>query len=132
MKTQLPLVVMLAVLAGCSPYAGTYHADARLIPGAEESTREGYTLADYRERVSGGKEVLTLERGGRFTWNTGSAVNEGTWRVEDGTLYLREDTYNGTPIESGLHKDRTWRVDPDGSFVRTRSADSIELVYTKQ
>ena len=133
MKIPAFMIALLALVSGCSPYAGTYYADARLIPGKQGSNEPGYTLADIQEKVAEGKRSLLLERGGRFTWNTGTAVNEGTWRIEGDTLYLREDKYNGTPIQAALRKDRVWRIDPDGSLVNegAYSHYGVEVVYAK-
>lgn len=133
MKAQLVPLILLGLLAGCSPHAGAYHAGARLVPGTEESQEPGYTLADIQQKLAEDNRTLTLESGGRFTWNTGSAVNKGTWRVEDGQLYLREDYNNDTYIQPALQKDRVWRVDPDGSLVNAGlyGAYNVEIVYTK-
>jgi len=132
------LLVMAAcvlVLAGCgSGLAGTYQGDARLISGKEESTEPGCSLAEVQARVRAENRTLTLERGGRFVWNTGDAVNEGDWRVEGSTLFLREDTSNGVHIQPALRKDRKWDIGEDGVIVNTGAyrAYNLEEIYTRR
>ncbi len=133
MKIWMPLLALLLALSGCSPRAGTYYATARLIPGHEGSNDPGYTLEDIQGKVSGGKRSLVLEGNGRYTWNTGSAVNEGRWRIESGKLYLRDDIANGVTLSEAMQLDRVWRADPDGSMVNDGSYShyGVEVVYAK-
>ncbi len=47
----LTLFCVMLVAAGCgSELAGTYKADARLVPGKAESGEPGYTLEEIRKR----------------------------------------------------------------------------------
>ncbi len=128
------LFCLIIVIAGCgSGLAGTYTADARLVPGKTDTGEPGYTIDEIRARLAQENRTLALQRSGRFVWNTGSATNEGTWRVEGNTLILREDIYNGTPIGSALRKDRNWSISENNELITgSYSAYNIEEFYSKQ
>jgi len=128
----MPLV---QVLVGCgSQLAGTYVGDARLLEGRTESSEAGYSLDEMRAKIAAEGRKLTLERNGRFTWNTGSAVLEGTWRVDGDTLFIRDDTYDGRKIGSALQKDRVWKIGGDGELIYTGRYNqyNLEVVYKKE
>jgi hypothetical protein len=128
----ISLACVMVLVAGCG-MAGTYKADARLVPGKAETGESGYTLDEIRARIAQGNRTLTLQSGGRFVWNTGSATNEGVWRVEGNTLILREDIYDGNPIGSALQKDRQWVIRNDNEIISgSYSAYNIEEFYSKQ
>lgn len=113
------LIAFPLLISACSsPYAGAYRADVRVMKGREPTNEPGYTLEEVRARVREENRTLHLKKNGRFVWNTGDAVNEGTWRVEGNTLYLLEDTYDGTPIQSALQREREWTINAAGEIVR--------------
>jgi len=128
------LACIVVTVAGCSSrWAGEYTGDARLMPGKEETGTPGYTLDEIRTRIAGDNRSLTLRGNGRFEWHTGSAINEGTWRVEGDTLILRDDISNGNRIVPALRSDRRWRITAPGGFVTgTYTAYNIEEVYTRR
>ncbi len=127
------LFCLMLVTTGCgSGLAGTYKADARLVPEKTDTGEPGYTIDEIRARLAQENRELTLQRGGRFVWNTGSATNEGTWRVEGNTLILREDIYNGNSIGSALRKDRNWSISANDEIITgSYSAYNIEEFYFK-
>ena len=130
------IVLVLAIaLTGCgSPFAGTYEADARLLEGKTESTEPGYSLVEFRATLSRENRSLTFSNDGRFVWNTGDVINEGTWRTEGDTLFLREDINDGRPIGAALQRDREWRLGRKGEIIRTGAYNrhNLEVVYLRQ
>lgn len=128
------LFLFATLIAACgSPYAGTYTAEVRVMEGREPTDDPGYTFEELSARVAEENPTLKLHGNKRFTWNTGSAVNEGTWRIDGGTLYLREDVYNGKPIQSALQKDREWAITRNGEInTGSYSAYNLELYYVPQ
>ena len=116
----IALVSLSALVAGCgSPLVGTYHSEISFIEGMTESSEPGYSLEDFESKRPRDNPSLTLNRKGRFVWNTGSVINEGTWWVEGDTLFLREDIYNGVTIGPLLRKNREWRIGDNGEIIRT-------------
>lgn len=137
MKSTLRSAALLSLftLIGCgTSLAGTYTADVRLIQGKSESTEAGYSLDEVRTRVVGENCTLTLKGGRRFEWFTGDVLNEGTWRVEGDTLYLREDINDGRPIGAALQLDREWRIEENGDIIHagSYSAYNLEVVYAPE
>jgi hypothetical protein len=127
-------LMLLLLLVGCgSQLAGTYVGDARLLEGKTESPEAGYSLNEIRANMAKEGRKLTLERNGRFSWNTGSALLEGTWRVEGETLFIRDDTYDGRQIGSALQKDRVWKIGSDNELIYTGRYNqyNLEVVYKK-
>ena len=121
------LVSLGALAAGCgSPLEGTYIAEHRLIEGMTESSEPGYTLEDFQSKRPRDTPSLTLNRNGRFEWNTGDVINEGAWRVEGETLFLRTDINDGRTIGGALRMDREWWIDENGEIVRT---DAFQLYH---
>jgi len=121
----MPLIL---ALVGCgSQLAGTYVGDARLLEGKTESPEAGYSLNEIRAKITNEGHKLTLERNGRFSWNTGSALLEGTWRVEGNTLFIRDDTYDGRQIGSALQQDRVWKIGSDGELIYTGRYNQYNL-----
>lgn len=134
MGTMRFLIAVFLVMgsAGCgSGLAGTYVGNARLLEGKSESSAPGYSLDEVRATIVEEGRTLTLQRNGRFTWNTGSAVLEGTWRVEGDTLFIRDDTYDGRRIGAALREDREWAIGAGGELIYTGSYNqyNLEVVY---
>lgn len=102
--------------------------------GHEESHEPGYSLTEIQDKVTERRPVLELDRSGRYVWSTGTSTNEGTWRVEDSTLILRDDVSNGNTIQPALRSDREWRIDSNGDFVSDSPYGyyGVEMVYSKQ
>lgn len=131
----IALVLSVGLLAGCgSRMAGTYRGDARLMEGKAESTEQGYSLGEVRAKIVGENRNLVLEGNGRFVWNTGDVINEGTWRVEGGVLYIRDDINDGRRIGALLQKDRKWSIGANGEIIRTGSYNryNLEEVYFRE
>ena len=128
-------LLLALLLSGCgSSLVGTYKADARLMEGRTESSEPGYSLQEVQATITEENRSLTLKRNGRFVWNTGDVINEGTWRTEGDTLYLREDINDGRPIGAALQQDREWRLGRKGEIIRTGSYNryNLEVVYLRQ
>ena len=120
------------LVLGCGGrLAGTYKADARLMDGKVESSEPGYSLAEVRAKIVGENRSLVLHGNGRFEWNTGDVINEGTWRVEGDVIFLREDINDGRAIGALLRKDRKWGIGAGGEIVRAGSYNryNLEEVY---
>jgi len=137
MKTSVFLYALplTLVLSGCgSPLAGTYKADARLLEGKSESTEPGYSLEEVRATILGENRSLIITNDGRFVWNTGDVINEGTWRTEGDTLFLREDINDGRPIGAALQQDREWKLGRKGEIIRAGYYNryNLEVVYSRK
>jgi len=109
----------LLILIGCAgiDLAGTYHADARLIEGKQESTDPGYSLAEVEAKLQQNPRTLTLNTNRRYRLQSADFVEEGTWKVEGSVLLLRGDTSNGIAIRPALQEDRRWRLGDNGEIV---------------
>ncbi len=142
MKGIFPAIAWLFaavfLAAGCGGgggrLAGEYHAEARVAPGREESRERGYSLAEMTAKLQATPQSLTLLPGGRYNWNTGSGINEGSWRVEGETIVLRDDISHGIRIQPPLQTDRQWRLGPGGEIINdsTFSRYNIEIVYRRR
>lgn len=127
------MLLGVVFMIGCGGgIVGTYSADARLMEGREDPMEPGYSLDEIRARNGGGQRTLKLLRGGRFEWNTGGGLNEGTWRVDAKQLILRDDTVGGISISPAMQSDRIWEIRPNGELIHTGSysAYNIEEFYT--
>ncbi len=132
----LSAAIFLVAAAGCGvgKMGGEYHAEARVAPGREESREPGYSLAEMTAKLQAAPQSINLLPGGRYTWNTGSGVNEGSWRVEGKTIILRDDISRGIRIQPSLQTDLEWRLGPDGEIINdsTFSRYNIEIVYRRR
>ncbi len=132
----LSAALFLTAAAGCGSVqpAGEYHAEAQVAPGREESRERGYSLAEMTAKLQASPQSLKLLPGGRYNWNTGSGVNEGTWRVEGQMIVFRDDISRGIRILPALQTDRQWRLGPDGEIINdsTFSRYNIEIVYRRR
>lgn len=130
------LAVALLVLVGCAGanLAGTYNADVRLIEGEQESTEPGYSLAEVEAKLQQNPRTLTLKADGRYRLQSADFVEEGAWKVQEGTLLLRGEVSNGIPIQPALQKDRRWRVSESGEIVNEGSYShyNLEEVYVPE
>lgn len=133
MNFKLLLAGLCAVVfIGCGArMAGTYRAEARQAAGKPESTQPGYTLGDIRQKLEDNPRTLTLLRNGRYSKDNGA--NEGTWRVEGGTLILHDDRSQGVRIQPALQVERKWRIGSGGEIISTSDygAYNVELVYRR-
>jgi hypothetical protein len=133
--TRMAAALALAILPlGCgSGLEGTYRGDARLMAGRQESTEPGYSLSEVRERIASEGRSLTLHDNGRFSHDTGTGLNEGTWRVEGDKLILRSDITNGNRVLPALQDDDEWQIGPEGELIRTGTYShyGLEEFYTK-
>lgn len=132
----LGALAFLAAVSGCGRgrLPGEYHAEARVAEGKTESRDPGYSLAEVQAKLRAAPQSLKIHPGGRFTWNTGHGVNEGTWRLDEKTLLIREDSSRGITIQPSLRSDRSWRLGPGGEIIddRTFSRYNIEIVYRRR
>ncbi len=124
----------LAAGCGGGQLAGEYHAEARVMEGREQSRERGYSLDEMKAKLQASPQSIKLLPGGRYTWNTGSGVNEGAWRVEGETIILRDDISHGIRIQPALQNDRKWRLGPGGEIINdsTFSRYNIEIVYRRR
>ena len=132
--TWLLLALLLAVLGcGQARVAGTYRAEIRLVKGKQESTARGYSLAEVQARGAQLQRTLTLHSNGRYEWRSRDSLNEGNWRVEGNTLFLRDDTSSGVAILPVLQSDRRWRLGDNGEIINegTYAYYNLEEVYTR-
>ena len=135
MTVACVLVIVPVLFAGCgSRLVGEYQAEVRLIEGKQESDSPGYTLAAVREKLAAEPRSLVLLSNGRYILRSGDATNEGTWRVEEDTLILHDDTSNGEAIVSALQMERKWPIRPNGEIVRAGSYThyNLEEVYVRR
>ncbi len=136
MRTMRCWIVASLVLgyAGCGGLSGTYVGDVRLMQGRTESSEPGYALEEYRAKIAAEGRTLSLSRNGRFTWNTGSVVLEGTWRIDGDRLIIRDDTYDGRRISAVMQEDRIWAIGAGGELVYTGRYNqyNLEAVYYPQ
>ncbi|MBN1863904.1 MAG: hypothetical protein JW808_03285 [Victivallales bacterium] len=80
---SLASTLLLALAVGCgSPIVGEYHAEVRLAAGKNESRERGYSLDEMKAKLQAKPKSLKVLSNGRYTLNTGTAINEGAWRVE--------------------------------------------------
>ena len=132
----LSAALFLAAAAGCGSgrLSGEYYAEARVAAGKEESRERGYSLTEMKAKLQASPQSIKLLPGGRYTWNTGSGVNEGSWRVEGETIVFRDDISRGIRIQPLLQTDRQWRLGPGGEIINdaTFSRYNIEIVYRRR
>lgn len=129
------ILICLLAGAGCGRHlAGTYHADVRLQPGAEQSSEPGYTLSDVQSKLRADPRTIVLKSGGRYEMRRADFIEEGDWRVEGDRLFLRGDTSNGVHVQPALRKDRTFRLGAAGEIIDDGSYGhyNLELVYERE
>jgi len=131
----LLIPTLLILLGGCGAgMVGDYRAEVRVREGEQESNEPGYTLAEVRAKLEKSPRLLTLHSDGRYMLRRGDSTNEGTWRVEEDTVILLDDTSNGVHIQEGLRREKRLQIEPNGDLVDkgTYGYYNLETVYARQ
>lgn len=106
-RISLCLLLVLALLAGCSGAASTVKA--------EELAGKSYV---YEKDGFGGDFVISLEEDGSFTYYEGalsSYIGMGEWMLEGETVTLQEKSQHFTFRVDG--EDLIFRHDESGNFL---------------